>query len=195
MNCPTSSTFKSDVLLEVEVPIVSDDVCKAASSTSVKFFNETNMCVTEDVDYSDLISKDMVCAGETGKGFCVHDIGGPLTVKSSSTNQHDLVGVASWNRGCSAVSSCIVFSSSNNRIRRMISKSSSFRSDCLACMLRLLSLGLGSMKRLLQMEGQPTAHRNMLLKSAMEVQSSAHPNMLLSIESSAVLKTELLFFF
>ena len=88
---------------------MSDNVCKAASSTTATFFDFVALqCVTEAVSYNNLISEDMVCAGETDKGFCMHDEGGPLTVKSSSTNQHDLVGITSWNKGCAAVSSCIV---------------------------------------------------------------------------------------
>ena len=46
----------------------------------------------------------MVCAGSSGKDACAGDSGGPFTVKSSSTNQHDLVGVVSWGKGCAAVS-------------------------------------------------------------------------------------------
>ena len=45
-----------------------------------------------------------MCAGSSGKDACQGDSGGPFTVKSSSTNQNDLVGVVSWGYGCAAVS-------------------------------------------------------------------------------------------
>ena len=99
-SCPKAP---SSVLLEVEVPIVSDSICEAASSDSVTFLSN-GQCVTSSASYSGLISSEMVCAGSSGKDACAGDSGGPFTVKSSSTNQHDLVGVVSWGYGCAAVS-------------------------------------------------------------------------------------------
>ena len=98
------------MLLEVEVPIVSDTVCEAASSDSVTL-SQGGQCVTVPLSYSGVISSDMVCAGSSGKDACQGDSGGPFTVKSSSTSQHDLVGVVSWGYGCAAVS--IFFSSTS----------------------------------------------------------------------------------
>ena len=118
------------------MPIVSDAVCNAASNPAVAVFDlTTQQCATEAIDYSGKISSEMVCAGETGKGACLGDGGNPLTVKSDSTNQHDLVGVGSWNKGCAAVSSCIAFS----QTKGCYVISSSYRTDCLASMLRLPS--------------------------------------------------------
>merc|ERR1719209_2863409 len=97
-SCPAVS---SSVLLEVEVPIVSDTVCEAASSDAVTS-SVNGQCVTEARSYSGVISSDMVCAGSSGKDACQGDSGGPFTVKSSSTSQHDLVGVVSWGYGCAA---------------------------------------------------------------------------------------------
>jgi len=97
-SCPAAS---SSVLLEVEVPIVSDAVCEAASSDSVTS-TQLGQCVTQALNYNGVISPDMVCAGSSGKDSCQGDSGGPFTVKSSSTSQHDLVGVVSWGYGCAA---------------------------------------------------------------------------------------------
>ena len=58
------------ILQEVEVPIVSDTVCEAVSSNSP--FNQSTIgggCATilNIVNYTNLISPDMVCAGSAGK--------------------------------------------------------------------------------------------------------------------------------
>ena len=57
------------ILQEVEIPIVSDTVCEAASSNSP--FNAPTIgggCATFlNVNYTNLISPDMVCAGSAGK--------------------------------------------------------------------------------------------------------------------------------
>merc|ERR1711910_221753 len=93
----------SNILLEVEVPIVSDSVCEATSNDAVTITDPgTGQCVTQAFSYSGEISSDMVCAGSSGKDACQGDSGGPFTVKSSSTSQHDLVGVVSWGYGCAA---------------------------------------------------------------------------------------------
>ena len=89
------------------MPIVSDTVCEAASSDSVTS-SVNGQCVTQARSYSGVISSDMVCAGSSGKDACQGDSGGPFTVKSSSTSQHDLVGVVSWGYGCAAVSILIL---------------------------------------------------------------------------------------
>ena len=100
------SPYISTVLQEVEVSIVSDVVCEAASSTSA--FNQSTQwggCVTVPYwSYINQISSDMVCAGAAGKSPCHGDSGGPLTVKNALTKKHDLVGVVSWGSGCATVS-------------------------------------------------------------------------------------------
>ena len=79
---------------------MSDAVCEAASSPAVTHENPAGTCVTEPASYDGAISSEMVCAGSPGKTTCNGDSGGPLTVKSSSTSQHDLVGVVSHGMGC-----------------------------------------------------------------------------------------------
>ena len=61
-------SIPTPILQEVEVPIVSDTVCEAASSNSP--FNAPTIggCATFlNVNYTNLISPDMVCAGSAGK--------------------------------------------------------------------------------------------------------------------------------
>ena len=79
---------------------MSDAVCEAASSPAVTYENPDGTCVTGPASYKGSISSEMVCAGSSCKGFSNGDSGGPLTVKSSSTSQHDLVGVVSNGVGC-----------------------------------------------------------------------------------------------
>ena len=101
----TCSQTPSSVLLEVELPIVSDSVCEAASSFLVSLYVPLlGKCIKIPWSNNDLISSEMVCAGAPGKGSCQGDSGGPLTVKNSLTSQHDLVGVVSWSGGCAEVS-------------------------------------------------------------------------------------------
>ena len=94
-------------------------------------------CITDSSSYEGRISEEMLCAGAPGKDSCqvpglklLHQIptrptrstrstryqpdqsfqgdsGGPFTVKSEETNQHDLVGVVSWGDGCAAVNSAL----------------------------------------------------------------------------------------
>jgi len=79
-----SGEFLADNLLDLEVPIVSDNVCDSALSP-----------------YGYSITSDMLCAGgEEGKDSCGGDSGGPFTVADSQTGVHTLVGAVSFGLGC-----------------------------------------------------------------------------------------------
>jgi trypsin len=71
----------SNVLLEVDVPIMSNTRCSG--------------------DYPGMITAAMVCAGyaQGGKDACQGDSGGPLFVRNEQ-NDPVLVGVVSWGLGC-----------------------------------------------------------------------------------------------
>jgi len=73
----------STSLLQVDVPLVSDEVCGSPSSYD-----------------GDLVAPVMMCAGfaEGGKDSCQGDSGGPLMFKA--TGMFKLLGVVSWGDGC-----------------------------------------------------------------------------------------------
>ena len=71
---------RSDVLLEVEIDVVSNTRC-----------NE---------QYPNLIFDEMVCAARKGKDSCQGDSGGPLIVKGNNVTADVQVGIVSWGNGC-----------------------------------------------------------------------------------------------
>ncbi|XP_021712555.1 venom protease [Aedes aegypti] len=83
-------TLKEDgkpscILQEVEVPVISNDVCSS----------ETNYT-------SSMITDNMMCAGYLGVGkkdSCQGDSGGPL-VAERPDKRYELIGVVSWGNGC-----------------------------------------------------------------------------------------------
>jgi len=71
-----------DVLMKVNVPVVSDGTCK--------------------LEYPFSIAESMLCAGEQGKDSCQGDSGGPLICYNSDGSKY-LGGVVSWGRGCAGL--------------------------------------------------------------------------------------------
>jgi trypsin len=71
-----------DVLMKVDVPVVSDGTCK--------------------LEYPFSIADSMLCAGEQGKDSCQGDSGGPLVCYNADKSGY-LGGVVSWGRGCAGL--------------------------------------------------------------------------------------------
>lgn len=81
---PNDPRYFTDRLMEVDVPLVSEDVCRQAYSNSVG-----------------KIDRRVLCAGlrEGGKDSCQGDSGGPLVTKSVG-GQYMQIGVVSFGNGC-----------------------------------------------------------------------------------------------
>jgi len=71
-----------DVLMKVDVPVVTDATCK--------------------LEYPFSIADSMLCAGERGKDSCQGDSGGPLICYDSGNSGY-LGGIVSWGRGCAGL--------------------------------------------------------------------------------------------
>jgi trypsin len=78
-------------LMKVDVPLVSDEACRAA--------------------YPNSIDQSMFCAGykEGGKDSCQGDSGGPLIV-TNSEGERVLAGIVSWGEGCARAEKFGVYS-------------------------------------------------------------------------------------
>lgn len=74
-----------EALMEIEIPVVAYDVCKAS-------YMKIKRALTE----------DMICAGlrEGGQDACSGDSGGPMVAFSHQTNKWYLAGTVSWGVGC-----------------------------------------------------------------------------------------------
>ncbi len=74
----TRGTGDKTHLNEVDIPIVSNEVCN-----STEYYNGS-------------ITPNMVCAGFRRHGICVGDSGGPLVYNNNGNSPYSLVGVTSW---------------------------------------------------------------------------------------------------
>lgn len=79
-----ANTFSlSNVLLETEIDIVSNEECRDSYESS-----------------GSVITDDMICASREGKDACQGDSGGPLILKGDNPLLDIQVGVVSWGIGC-----------------------------------------------------------------------------------------------
>ncbi len=76
----TNTGSLSDVLMEVDVSVITNDECDASSDGSDS--------------YKGQITENMLCAMDKGEDSCQGDSGGPLVLGDT------LVGVVSWGIGC-----------------------------------------------------------------------------------------------
>ena len=84
----------ADVLMKVEVPLVTEKTCSSS--------------------YPGMVTSQMICAGlkDGGKDSCQGDSGGPLMMQSEDGNPV-LVGVVSWGIGCARPDKYGVYSKVN----------------------------------------------------------------------------------
>ena len=86
----------SDVLMKVDVNVISNSVCDASEGKEGGWYDT----------YEDQITENMLCARVDGGGqdSCQGDSGGPLVIKGgTATNSQDIqVGVVSWGVGCAS---------------------------------------------------------------------------------------------
>lgn len=72
----------SDVLMEVEVDLITNDAC------SIAYEGENN------------ITENMMCARRDSQDSCQGDSGGPLIIKGTNSTLDVQVGIVSWGFGC-----------------------------------------------------------------------------------------------
>ncbi|KAL7505122.1 hypothetical protein ACHAXN_003770 [Cyclotella atomus] len=80
----------SDELLEVDLPVISNEECSAAKGTDNGYTDS----------YESYIFDSMLCTFEPGLDACQGDSGGPLIIPGESASQDILIGVTSWGIGC-----------------------------------------------------------------------------------------------
>jgi secreted trypsin-like serine protease len=80
-NTTQAGAYSPD-LLEIDVPIVSNETCNRPQS------------------YAGMVTTGMLCAGEAGKDACQGDSGGPVVQRDLTTGGWVQVGIVSWGEGC-----------------------------------------------------------------------------------------------
>ncbi|KAL7481793.1 hypothetical protein ACHAW6_007465 [Cyclotella cf. meneghiniana] len=80
----------SDVLMEVDVQVISNEECSAVQGTDGMYTN----------NYAEYIFPSMICTLTPGSDACQGDSGGPLIIPGSDATQDILIGVVSWGIGC-----------------------------------------------------------------------------------------------
>ena len=81
----------SDVLRQVKVPMWHLDECRAN-------YYEASGGSEQPLTPEEIVTRNMFCAGRTGKDSCQGDSGGPVT--TGAGDQLRLVGITSWGFGC-----------------------------------------------------------------------------------------------
>lgn len=82
----------SDVLLDVDVQVISNDDCRLVRGTDGTLTN----------NYANYIFPSMICTYTPGQDACQGDSGGPLIIPGESDDGSDdiQIGVVSWGIGC-----------------------------------------------------------------------------------------------
>jgi len=100
----SSGGTTSDVLLHVDLNIISDEECADTEGTQkfeVTVQNNVTYVEEEDFSFQDNITQYSICAfGENGKDTCQGDSGGPLVVAGGIAGEDIQVGVVSRGIGC-----------------------------------------------------------------------------------------------
>jgi len=125
-NIQDSVSDLSDVLMHVDVNVISNNECDDSEGYVSGYFDS----------YNGQITNNMLCARVVGGGedACQGDSGGPLVVKggSATSNQDVQVGVVSWGVGCAHQNFPGVYSrisSAYDWIEREVCRGSNFATD------------------------------------------------------------------
>jgi hypothetical protein len=82
----------SDVLMQAELSVISNDECSDSSGTFAG----------NSYSYNDLITESMLCAKAAGRDSCQGDSGGPLVMIGGGGGSDLQIGVVSWGFGCAS---------------------------------------------------------------------------------------------
>eukprot|EP00804_Cyclotella_cryptica_P010938 CCRYP_016682-RD/>CCRYP_016682-RD protein AED:0.25 eAED:0.25 QI:250/1/1/1/0.75/0.66/9/1392/415 len=83
----------SDVLMAVDVQVISNDECSAVKGTDGMYTN----------NYANYIFPSMICTLTPGSDACQGDSGGPLIIPGSDASEDIQIGIVSWGIGCARI--------------------------------------------------------------------------------------------
>ena len=87
---PDHIQVASDVLMSVEVKVMSNDDCEASRGMAYGY----------EQSLEGQITSNMVCAKDDGEDSCQGDSGGPAVVHNIDPSKDVQIGVVSWGIGC-----------------------------------------------------------------------------------------------